>query len=199
MKYSALISLLAMPCFSQLNTGRADTKGTCSPANTGSNNTFTITCGIGKEQGNQMLKILNKILANQLDPDAVMKKLDEILHAVNPNAPQITYTFNGFKRVMRPGRVSGGDDGGGEIFKQMSALERANDWVGLIKLSEAQMRERPEWLTPYVVAGKAYLQLGQRTKALELLESAEKRIAGNPDYDPIQKPLTEMLKALKGH
>jgi hypothetical protein len=60
-----------------------ETKGACSPIATGDNNTFQITCGIGKSQGAQMLKILNKILLNQLDPDAVMAKLDEIQRGID--------------------------------------------------------------------------------------------------------------------
>jgi hypothetical protein len=44
----------------------------------GSKNTFTIKCGIDEKQGQAMLKILNEILRNELDPNAVMKKLDEI-------------------------------------------------------------------------------------------------------------------------
>ena len=39
-----------------------------------------------------MLGILNKILANQLDPHAVMAKLDEILEAINPNLQVKTYS-----------------------------------------------------------------------------------------------------------
>jgi len=54
------------------STGSAKTKSECSPANTGNNNTFIINCGIGREQGQALLKILNKILANQLDPEQVM-------------------------------------------------------------------------------------------------------------------------------
>jgi hypothetical protein len=77
MKIALLFVTLALACYGQ-TPGTAETKGACSPANTGDNNTFTITCGIGKAQGDQMLKILNKILLNQLDPNAVMTKLDEI-------------------------------------------------------------------------------------------------------------------------
>ena len=51
---------------------------------------------------------------------------------------------------------------------------------------------------PYAFAGEAYLQLGQNKKALEMLEIAEKRIAGNPDYEPIEKPIREILKAMGG-
>ena len=74
MKLMASLLILCTPLLSQ----QADTKGACSPANIGDRNIFVITCGIGKAQGDQMLKILNKILANQLDPETVMGKLDEI-------------------------------------------------------------------------------------------------------------------------
>jgi hypothetical protein len=84
MKYGLILLILfAAPCWSQTTTGPADTKGPCSPAVTGSQNTFTISCGIDKQQGRKMVNILNTILANQLDPQAVMSKLDEILRAVN--------------------------------------------------------------------------------------------------------------------
>jgi hypothetical protein len=79
-RYVLILSLLiAAPCWSQTSsTGQAETKGPCSPAVTGSKNTFMINCGISQKQGQQMLNILNKVLANQLDPEAVMAKLDEI-------------------------------------------------------------------------------------------------------------------------
>ena len=84
MKAVALTLFSCVLMFGQTgSTGSAETMGACSPANTGSNNVFNITCGIGKEKGELMLKILNKILASQLDPAEVMSKLDEILKGVN--------------------------------------------------------------------------------------------------------------------
>ncbi|MEX2302063.1 MAG: hypothetical protein WD733_14080 [Bryobacterales bacterium] len=74
----ALILLSTVALAQETVTGPATTKGTCSPANTGHITTFTFVCGIGKEQGEQMLRILNRILAEQLDPSIVMEKLDEI-------------------------------------------------------------------------------------------------------------------------
>jgi hypothetical protein len=50
------------------SSGAATTSGTCSLANTGQIGTVKYTCGIGARQGAEILKILNKILANQLDP-----------------------------------------------------------------------------------------------------------------------------------
>jgi hypothetical protein len=82
-----LVMLIAMPCCSQTTTtGQAETTGACSPANTGNNNTFTINCGIGKEQGAALLKIVNKVLANQLDTNAVMDKLDELEKVMKSSA-----------------------------------------------------------------------------------------------------------------
>jgi hypothetical protein len=140
---------------------------------------------------------MNKILADQLNPVEVMAKLDEILHEVNPNAPKTTYTFNGFKRVTSPGRVSGGDDGGAAALKEIIGRQDAGDWVGMIRLSEIQMKDRSEWLTPYVTAGIAYMNIGQLVKALYLLEYAEKTIAGNPDYAPIMDSLNGALAKLR--
>ena len=53
--------LFATSCISQTAaTGKAESYGLCSPAVSGSQNTFTISCGIGEEQG-------KKVLANLLD------------------------------------------------------------------------------------------------------------------------------------
>ena len=77
-----ILFLAASPYGQGQVSGPAITRGSCSPANTGNNNTFTIACGIGKEQGDALLQIINKILANQLDPNTVMTKLDEISSGV---------------------------------------------------------------------------------------------------------------------
>jgi len=82
MKTIALLCLLCTWATGQ-TTGTAETKGSCSPANTGSNNTFTITCGIGKEQGAELLRIVNRILANQTDLKQFNDKLEQILTGIN--------------------------------------------------------------------------------------------------------------------
>ena len=83
MRYGlTLLILIAVPCWSQTTTtGKASTSGSCSPAVTGSKNTFTIKCGIDKEQGQKMLAIMNKILAEHLNTKAVMAKLDELIQS----------------------------------------------------------------------------------------------------------------------
>lgn len=110
-----LFMLLGMPCRCQ-TTGTANTKGPCSPAVTGNDNTFTISCpGISASQGREMLGILNKILANQLDPNLVMTKLNEILSAVGPAIDEKTlqalaqYAYGG--NIIQNTFARGGDTG----------------------------------------------------------------------------------------
>ena len=84
MKSIALLIVLCVSAIGQSNsTGAAETKGACSPANTGDKNTFNIKCGIGKEQGDKIIKLLNEILIEHLDPGAVMTKLKNIESQVN--------------------------------------------------------------------------------------------------------------------
>jgi hypothetical protein len=112
MKLIGLI-FLVIPCLSLgqdvAPSGAATTTGPCSLANTGRIGTVTCTCGIGTRQGEEILKVLNTILANQLAPGAVMKKLDEILHAVNPNLPPKTYFCDGQWRTAGPSATAAFD------------------------------------------------------------------------------------------
>src|SRR6266576_557616 len=78
--------------------------------------------------------VLNKILANQLDPDAVMTKLDEILRAVNPNLPAKTYFCNGQWRTAGPGANAGLEinmGGNDTAFKEMIRLNNSREYTKL--------------------------------------------------------------------
>lgn len=131
-----------------------------------------------------MLDILNKILANQLDPDAVMAKLDEILKAVNPNIPARTYFCNGQSRTAGPGPHAGfeisigGDD---SSFQEMIRLNNSGQYPDLLKACLTQIRSAPEWLTPRLFCSLAYLGTGDRAKASEMLGEFDSRTG--PAYD----------------
>lgn len=152
---------------------------------------------MSKQQGEQILKLLNRILSEKIDMATIMLRLDEIHRDVNPNAPKTTYTFIGNRRIASPG-VNRTDDSALPIYDEMLKLGRAGQWAALLTLAEIQIKERPEWLTPYVFAGDSHSKLGRREKALELLEFAERRIAGNPDYEPLQPVLTRLLQNIRG-
>jgi hypothetical protein len=121
---------------------------------------------------------------------------DEIHQDVNPSAPKTTYTLEGVKKVTTPAGQDI-DNTACNIYERLMQLNQSKDWKKLIELSELQMKERPEWLTPFYSAGYGYFRLGQDDKALERFMVVEKRIGKNPDYKPLQKTLKELLKALR--
>ena len=202
MRYGLILSLLvAMPCWSQTNsTGKAETAGACSPAVTGSNNAFTIHCAINKEQGQKMLVILNKILSNQMDPDAVMAKLDEILKAVNPNIPAKTYFCNGQWRTAGPGANAGfeinmgGDD---SAFQEMVRLNNSRQYPELLKVCLAQIQTTPGWLTPRLFCGLAYLGAGDKVKAKAMLVEFDSKTGPAYDVDACQQMSVHLRKILQ--
>jgi hypothetical protein len=62
----------------------ATTSGPCSPIAPNNTGAITINCpGMSKQQGQKMIDILNKILKDQLDPNVVLTKLDEIQTGVS--------------------------------------------------------------------------------------------------------------------
>jgi hypothetical protein len=81
-----LLMLSAFPCWSQTTTtGKAETKGPCSPAVTGSGNTISIkTCGMSAQEMTEFQQALRNILSNeQLDTAAILKKLDGCLQTMS--------------------------------------------------------------------------------------------------------------------
>jgi hypothetical protein len=179
--------LMALPCCAQTTTGTAKTKGACSPAVSGNNNQIAINCrGLSKAQAEEMSSILNKILANQINPKDVMTKLDEILKAVNPNARTTTYNCSGNQsRSSGPGTNAGfqvdviaGDD---SVFREMIGLNNSRQYSDLLKVSLLQMQAKPEWLTPRLFAGLAYLGLGDRTKANDMMKEFDSK--SGPAYE----------------
>lgn len=113
---------------------------------------------------------------------------------VNPNAPVVTYDFNGAKRVTRPGKniVEAGEQF--SKFQEMAMLEKEHKWDALRDAAEAQIKAVPNWLTPYLFAAQAYANLGNKSKAIELCEYVKTQSDGNADFD---KPADDLLKSLK--
>jgi hypothetical protein len=193
MKYGLVLSLLiAIPCMGQTKaTGEAKTAGPCSPAVTGSNNKFQITCKIDEKQGQKMVDILNRILSNQLDPDTVMAKLEEINNGVkdlqkevNPYAPKILYDFQGNQKIISEGGTHVEANFGAEAnnFQKIKLLYASKDWMGLKDFCAAQMEKTPDWMTPVLFAGIAYANLGNKQKAIELLTIVNEKIGDQPGY-----------------
>ncbi len=180
------IALLAITQSFAQSTPTKQQAGDCSINDVGSNNQLTIDCrGISKEQGQKILAILNKMLANQIDADKVMAKLDEILHAVNPNLPTKAYFCKGGWRSVGPGpnigiqmTMNGGEDPSGQ---QMAKLADAGQFKELLKVCTAQIESKPEWLTPRLFCGLAYAEMGDNVKAKEMVKAYDD--GKGPAYD----------------
>ncbi len=116
--------------------------------------------------------VLHKILKNHLDTDAVMAKLDEILNAINPNLPVKTYYCEGDWKIIGPSASSsmmittGGD---ASNLKELVSLYNAEQFSNLLKTCLADVHSMPEWLTPRIFCGLAYVGLGDKAKAKEML------------------------------
>ncbi len=158
MKVFALAFLPLLALAQQSST----TSGPCSPVAPNNSGAITINCsGLSAKQGDQMLKILNKILTDRLDTDAVLKKLDEILHAVNPNLPAKTYFCNGQWKTVGPSAVAalsietGGDD---TAFQAMIRLNNAHEYSELLGLCQAQI------LSPKLFCAVAHLMTGKKIR-----------------------------------
>jgi len=199
-----LLCLLPATCFAQSSaTGKAETSGPCSPAVSGNNNQFKITCqGISDALGAQFVNLLNRISQKQLDPAAVMAKLDDIQKGVkaigeevNPNAPKITYGKNGVKRITSPGRSTVSDEAI-SIYNALVILYDNQNWVVLREQSEEQIKERPEWFTPYVMAAIAADKLGDKPRALELAQEADEGMANSPAYEDLPQQVHVFLEHL---
>ena len=147
-----------------------------------------------------MLAILNKILADRLDPDAVMAKLDEILKAVNPNIPARTYFCDGKWRTAGPGQHAalevymGGDD---SAFREMVRLNNSGQYAELLKVCLAQIGSAPEWLTPRLFCGLAYLGTGDKIKAKDMLAEFDSKTGPAYNADGCQQMSDHLHRMLQ--
>jgi hypothetical protein len=138
--------------------------------------------------------LLHKILADQLDPKAVMDKLNEIGKDVKKLGRGIYsgYDFNGAKREQRPGvmGVTGGEEV--TVFQNMLKLQSEHRWDDLLDITENQIKKTPDWLTPYLFSGIANANLGKRSAAIDRLKFVQEEAAGNPDYADAERILRQL-------
>jgi len=167
-------------------------EGPCSPVVGTNQGTITIECsGLSKEVSDQIIQILNKILASQVDQKEILKQLGElgksyeVLAARSIDAQRgviSLYDFNGAKRVQTAGRTSLTVGPETAVFQNMADLEKKQQWADLIALAEKQISETPSWLTPYLFAAHGYIALGDKFRALERLEYVAAHAGNDPSY-----------------
>ena len=146
--------------------------------------------------------ILDKILANGIDSDLVLAKLDEILKRTNPNARQRSYFCNGeWSDVGRGGNSAfdvrmGGD---GQDLKALIDLVNTNaPPPRLLEASERLIKLRPDWLTPFLFNSLAHVALKDFRKAKESRDHYETLMGGAYDVEPCIAILKHVNQQLSG-
>jgi hypothetical protein len=107
----------------------------------------------------------------------------------NPYAPIITYDFNGAKRVQDRNNFSTIIGEEYTVFQRLLELQSKKDWISLRDICEVQIKNTPEWLTPYLFSGIASANLGEKTKAILKLRYVENQASGIPEYSDASKIL----------
>ncbi len=113
---------------------------------------------------------------------------------VNPYAPVVTYDFNGTKHVQQGNRFQAIVGKELVVFNQLLALQKQQDWITLRDTCEAQIKETPEWLTPYLFAGVALSNMGKREEAIKQLEYVSEKSGGREEYKDAERILRELRK-----
>lgn len=185
--------------------GKAASSGPCSSASTSGSPQFSINCqGVSEGQGSQWLAILNRIARDQLDPKAVMQKLDEIETASSSPKPaaQIaepaprpqskgeaitytaTYTYEGVLRTTRSGLpATDSKNPAAKAYRKIKRAHEGRQWDQLASLCDQAIDEWPQWLTPVYYKAEAKANLGHMAEAEALLAEVKRRAAGNPEYE----------------
>jgi hypothetical protein len=111
---------------------------------------------------------------------------------VNPYEPVVTWDFSGGKRISSPGRseLNLGPEFG--VFQRLTQLHVQQNWMLLAAEAEAQIAKTPGWLTPYLLAGIAHVNTGDRTRAIARLTFVAERAGGDPQYADASRILREL-------
>jgi hypothetical protein len=125
--------------------------------------------------------LVQQIIENKSDAEAIMAKLDEILEHLNPNNPSKTYSCYGWRTDLQPGsgaQINLGHPESEQLtdrFEELMHLNNTQQYQKLLSECQAQMRTTPEWLTPRLFCGLAYVAVGDKTKAKQMLDEFDSK------------------------
>ena len=155
---------------------------------------LSVTAGIIIWSGVSSIHITRDLTHVRKELSASNKRIKQLKQENKQLGHGVTlmYEFDGCKRSSdKPGQYVLNTNGQ-SIFRDIQKLRNQGKWVELLYLCEEQMRERPQWLTPYLFAGVAQINLGNTSRALDLLEFVNKESAGKSDYSEAGSLLAEL-------
>lgn len=133
---------------------------------------------------------------NQYQQDLKLKddRIKELEVEVKKASRGITsmYDFNGTKRETSGGRINVVVGEETTVFQRIKELKKNKKFGELIELCEEQIKKTPEWLTPYLFLGVAYVNTGDRTKAIANLEHVVNNAPGDPSYTQAEVILNQI-------
>lgn len=102
------------------------------------------------------------------------------------------YDYRGNKREKTAGSIKLSSGPEKEVFKQMVGLEKAKDFPNLLKVCEQQIKETPEWFTPYLFRAVAYSNMGKKDEAIADLRYVVENTPGDPEYAQAERLLQQL-------
>lgn len=149
---------------------------------------FTFISGVGSWYFSTKLDSLNE------------KKIHELqIKASNASKGKTqAYDYNGaIRESPRSGYVYlKTDTPENKAFIEMIGLLKENKLLEVIDIANEQIRNTPEWLTPYFFLGAVYADIGDEKSAIENLEYVIKEAQGDSDYAKA-KDLLDKITAKK--
>ena len=71
-------------------------------------------------------------------------------------------------------------------------LEEKKHYGELVIICEKQIKETPEWLTPYLYLGIALANLGYKDRAVDIFEYVKENSFGDPKYSQVSEFLEKL-------
>jgi hypothetical protein len=83
-----------------------------------------------------------------------------------------------------------------DVYNTIQSLYEQNRWRELAEASERQIENHPDWLTPYLYAGVAYANSGEKALAVKRLDYFRAHASERPDYAGWHQDAVRLLAAL---
>jgi hypothetical protein len=165
-----------------------DVPATCSSMETKAKDRLEIKCqGMNPEQGERVsaaltvVSVMNKLLEDKLDPEAVTAKLDELVQSASQVPRVKTYSCDGMWKSGSGGMLDTKTGGNDSEFLKMIGLLQRKQYSDLLSVCTANITATPGWLTPKLFCGLAYARLDRKVEAQAMLAEFEEKTG--PTYD----------------
>jgi hypothetical protein len=118
---------------------------------------------------------------------------------INPNAATITYDCAGVQTWVgrTPETLQGiniNDQIQRGVVTRMGDLYNATEYTELLNICSEKIKSAPEWQTPYIFCGLAYLAVGNKDKSREMLRHYEENKGPAYEGAPACKEMLDFLR-----